>query len=127
MKLLPLTKAILLFLVLVPSVAFAQLAPPYAGGEGVETKPSIVRCMSHDTLSKIWEAKGMHIIATSVSKGEEGTEVIKAVAANASQDIMVVNIFSNDKSCVLDIIEGAYFSKEYLLKKPIPHAKTESS
>jgi len=127
MKLSLLTKALLLSALLPASVAFAQLAPPFAGGDGVETKPSFVRCMSHDTLSKIWENKGMHVIATSVAKSEEGTEVIKAVAANANQDIMIVNIFDNDKTCVLDIIEGAFINKEFWLNKPIPPAKMESS
>lgn len=125
-----LTKTLLLLVAVisVPSLTYAQMAGPYADGPGVKSQPTFVRCMSHDELSKIMENKSMHVIATTVVEGEGGSEVIKAVAANSGQDIMVMNIFPNDVSCVLEIIEGAYINKKFWLEnKFIPPAKQERS
>jgi hypothetical protein len=96
------------------SAAIAQMAPPFMMGEGVFAKPFEVRCMNDDIFSNVLTSKKFHIAAM-----VEQEELTKVIFVNPDGVIIVANITKFGQSCVLDILENAYFSSEWgVLRKP---------
>lgn len=86
----------------------AQMVQPFIEGDTISIEQSSVRCMPHQALHSIAKTKGMHIILTSTSL----ENVTKVIFASPRGDVMVTNIFPNDKACVLDIQENAAWSND---------------
>lgn len=99
-------------LFLCASLAIAQMAPPFMMGDGVFAKPSEVRCMNDNIFSDVLSAKKFHIAAM-----VEQTEVTKVIFVNPDGVILVANITKFGQSCVLDILENAFFSSEWSVSR----------
>jgi ribosomal protein L21E len=95
------------------SPAKAQIMKPFIEGDEVYIEPSSVRCMPHKEFRALVNSKAMRIVIS----GSTAEGVMRVIWDNNNRDVLVSNIFPNDKACVLEIIEGATFSKEFFFPK----------
>lgn len=101
-------------LFLCASLAFAQMAPPFMMGDGAFAKPIEIRCMNDEIFAQVLTGKKFHIAAMM-----EQTEVTKVIFVNPDGVIIVANITKFGQSCILDILDNAFFSSEWsVLRKP---------
>jgi hypothetical protein len=116
------TFILFLFLVTFATIrgAKAQMLQPFIEGDGINVEASSVRCLPHKNFKTILEQKKMHIIITG-----EFSNALRVIFANSDGDIVVSNIFPNDKACILEIIEHAAIAKEIEIPKP-PREKPDS-
>ena len=99
---------------LVAGSAQAQIMGPFIEGPNIESQPSAVKCTDHKTMSAIMKQKDMHMLLSS-----SVDNVIKSVLYNEVGDVIVVNIFPNNKACTTDTMAQAYFDARIPIKPEV--------
>jgi len=107
-----------LLTLLVPST----LAAEEHGQPKFEVRPTMIRCLSQTDLAEGWKRQNMHIVISSV----EEHDVIKAVAIDPENNVMVVVITPDDKACILDYMENAWVGVKPTEPPPKPTKEERS-
>lgn len=97
------------------SSAAAQMAPPFAEGDGVFDQPGVNKCMSAEIFKDMLNKRQMHIMIMS-----DHGDITKVIFVNKEGSVVVSNMFKEGKVCIADIIDNAHFSSEIHLSKPQP-------